>query len=254
MMQNAATMPSTIDCFDRVRGVSYLDVLGAIHRNLTPATYLEVGTFTGNTLRLSRCETIAVDPEFRLSGNVAENCPVLHLYQKTSDEFFKRHDLSAIFGAPVDLAFLDGMHRFEYLLRDFIHTEKHCRPNSVVVLHDCLPGDAHITARSMEDPRRAQSRHPEMWAGDVWKLLPILRQFRPELRMVAVDAAPTGLVFLTGLDPSSTVLRDNYFGIVEAWLDADLSDYGVARLIDEANPMSARQLVFPDMCRRLFWL
>ncbi|BAQ48906.1 MULTISPECIES: class I SAM-dependent methyltransferase [Methylobacterium] len=242
------------DCFARVGGVNYLEILKAIHRNLRPATYLEVGTFTGNTLRLSHCPTIAVDPEFRITGGLPAECQVLHLFQKTSDAFFKDHDPTAIFGAPIDLAFLDGMHRFEFLLRDLIHTEAHCRPNSVVVLHDCLPGDAHITARSMNDPRRAQSRNPDFWAGDVWKLLPILRRYRPDIRALATDAAPTGLVFLTNLNPASTVLQQHYFDIVAEWLAVDLADYGVARLIDEAEPVAARQLVSPEFCANRFWL
>lgn len=241
------------DCFARVGGINYVEVLTEIHRNLRPSTYLEIGVFAGNTLRLSQCPTIGVDPEFRIGGSPA-NCPALHLFQKPSDAFFKDHDPTAILGAPIDLAFLNGMHRFEYLLRDLIHTEAHCQPNSVVVLHDCLPGDAHITARSMADPRRAQSSHPDFWAGDVWKLLPILRRYRPDLRIVATDAAPTGLVFLTNLNPSCTILQKNYFAIVEEWLNVDLADYGVARLIDEADPIKARQMVSPEFCANRFWL
>lgn len=249
-----ATNTSGENCFDRINGVNYVEILKIVHRNLRPSTYLEVGVFTGNTLRLSQCPTIGVDPEFRISGGLPANCSSLHLFQKTSDAFFKDHDPTAIFGAPVDLAFLDGMHRFEFLLRDLIHTEAHCRPNSIIVLHDCMPGDAHITARSMSDPRRAQSSNPDFWAGDVWKLLPILRRHRPDLRIVATDAAPTGLVFLTNLNPSCTVLQKNYFDIVEQWLSVDLADYGVGRLIDEAAPIKARQMASPDFCANHFWL
>lgn len=242
------------DCFARVQGIPYTEVLNAVHRNLCPATYLEIGTFTGNTLRLSRCATIAVDPDLRNVGGFPANCPAVHFFQQTSDAFFKAHDPKAILGAPVDLAFLDGMHRFEYLLRDLIHAEAHCRPNSVIVLHDCLPGDAHITARSIEDPRRALSRHPDFWAGDVWKILPILRRYRPDLRILTVDAAPTGLVFLTGLDPASTALARAYYEIVEQWMGVDLAEYGVERLIDEAAPVAARQMISPDFCADRFWL
>ncbi len=61
--------------------------------------------------------------------------------------FFARHDLGGLLGKPISMAFLDGMHHFEYLLRDFINTEKHCSSNSVILLHDCLPTDRHVARR-----------------------------------------------------------------------------------------------------------
>ncbi len=242
------------DFFDRVRGLNYIEVLRAIHAGLAPKNYFEIGTFTGNTLRLATCPTIAVDPQFHIQGDLVGPRETTFLFQMTSDEFFRRHSPSALFGGTLDLAFLDGMHRFEYLLRDFMNTEKHCRRNSVVVMHDCLPGDALITARDMGDPRREASRHPDFWAGDVWKLLPILRQYRPDLRMHVVDAAPTGLVFVTNLDSASDVLERNYFEIMATWMDMDLADYGVSRLFEEVPVGRARDLVFADGYAKHFYL
>jgi hypothetical protein len=242
------------DFFDRVRGLNYAEVLRAIHAGLQPRNYFEIGTFTGGTLRLASCATIAVDPQFHIAGDVVGPRPMTMLFQMPSDEFFRRHSPSALFGETIDLAFLDGMHRFEYLLRDFLNTEKHCRRNSVVVMHDCLPGDALITARDMGDPRREGSRHPDYWAGDVWKLVPILRRWRPDLKIHVVDAAPTGLVFVTNLDPASTVLEKNYFEIVDAFMDVDLADYGVETLFSEIEIGRARDLVFADGYARHFWL
>ncbi len=242
------------DCFDQVRGLNYAEVLRAIHAGLRPRNYFEIGTFTGNTLRLATCDTIAVDPQFHIAGDTVGPRPLTLLFQMPSDDFFRRFSPTQLFGSTIDLAFLDGMHRFEYLLRDFINTEKHCRRNSVVVMHDCLPGDALITARDMGDPRREASRHPDWWAGDVWKLVPILRQYRPDLKILVTDAAPTGLVFVTNLDPGSDVLERNYFEIMDAYMDLDLDQYGVERLFSEVPIGRARDLVFADGYARHFYL
>lgn len=242
------------DFFDRVRGLNYAEVLRAIHQGLQPRNYFEIGTFTGGTLRLSSCDTIAVDPQFHIAGDTVGPRPLTMLFQMTSDDFFRRYSPTALFGSTIDLAFLDGMHRFEFLLRDFMNTEKHCRRNSVVVMHDCLPGDALITARDMGDPRREASRHPDFWAGDVWKLVPILRQYRPDLKILLTDAAPTGLVFVTNLDPSSDVLERNYFEIMETFMDLDLEQYGVERLFSEIPVSRARDLVFADGYAKHFHL
>jgi hypothetical protein len=251
---NTATATATTtgnDLFHRVQGPHYTQVLAAVHGHLSPKNYFEIGTFTGNTLRLATCPSIAVDPCFRIQGDVIGNRRSLHLYQLTSDEFFERHDPAMILGGPLDLAFLDGMHVFEYLLRDFINTERCCAPGSVIVLHDCLPGDTHITMRDVDDPRRAQSRHPDYWAGDVWKMLPILRIYRPDLRIIVADAVPTGLVFITGLDPSSTVLKDNAKSIELMLFEWDLDEFGLERLFDEAAPLDSRGFLNPDICRAL---
>ena len=61
----------------------------------------------------------------------------------------------------VDLAFIDGMHLFEYALRDVFHTERHTRWTSVMVLDDMLP-------RSVDEA--ARDRHTDAWTGDVFKV------------------------------------------------------------------------------------
>ncbi len=32
------------------------------------------------------------------------------------------------------------------------------------------------------------------WTGDVWKLIPILQRYRPDLQLTLFDAPPSGLV------------------------------------------------------------
>jgi hypothetical protein len=138
-----------------------------------------------------------------------------------------------LFGKPVDLAFLDGMHLIEFLLRDFINTEMNCSPASLIVMHDCIPTDAFVDDRINDASRRPM--HPGWWAGDVWKILPILRKYRPALRVQAVDAAPTGLVVVSVLDPRSSSLRDNADRIIREWMSVELRSYGIQRFMEEAE-------------------
>src|SRR5256885_12302956 len=47
---------------------------------------------------------------------------------------FAEHDLSKeLGGRPVDLAFIDGMHLFEFALRDFVNLERYCAPGSTIL-------------------------------------------------------------------------------------------------------------------------
>lgn len=208
------------------RGKSYVGVLRRLHRYCRPATYLEIGTSAGRTLALARCASIAIDPKFRLDRDVKARKPSCELFEMTSDAFFASHDVHALLGAPIDLVFIDGMHRYDFVLRDFMNVERFCRRNSIVVLHDCLPVDSHMARVDPQDQRfAAMAKHKIGWAGDSWKAVWILRRYRRDLRFYAFDAPPSGLVVVTNLNAASTVLRDRYDEAIGAAADASLADY-----------------------------
>jgi hypothetical protein len=195
---------------ESVRGPHYTDVLKELHDAWKPRNYFEIGSFEGATLELASCLTVAVDPRFRLRRNVVGEKPACLLFQETSDNFFDRRDLSVLLGGPLGLAFLDGMHHAEVLLRDFMNTERYCDPASIIVLHDCLPPGYHMTSRDQTEPRIGSIFPPDWWTGDVWQLIPVLRQFRPDLSIALLDSHPTGLAVITNLDPASDVLTNAY--------------------------------------------
>jgi hypothetical protein len=238
-------------------GEHYYQVLARLHRLLRPETYLEIGIRDGRSLALAHCASIGIDPAFQLVPTAVANKPSCHLYRMGSDAFFARHDPKAVLGAPIDIAFLDGMHLFEFLLRDFIQAERHCRPNSVVVLHDCLPTDIGMARRERGAPTGPEglpTRSATAWTGDVWRILPILRARRPELRILALDAAPTGLVLVTGLDPASRVLEERYFDIVEEGHALDLGAIGLGAFVEAQQVRPTRSLTTETDLARHFWL
>ncbi|HEV8390055.1 MAG TPA: class I SAM-dependent methyltransferase [Dongiaceae bacterium] len=207
------------DHFSRARhqGRNYLKVLAQLHALRRPEAYLEVGTATGATLAIARCASVAIDPRFRLDRDVRAGKPACHLFEMTSDAFFAAEDPSRLLGRPIDLAFIDGMHQYEFALRDFMNIEAHCRPDSLIVLHDCLPVDSHMARREPGDRSSAAwSAYPNAWAGDTWKALWILQRYRPDLRIFAFDATPSGLVVVTRLDPRSQVLKQRYDEAIRA--------------------------------------
>ena len=109
----------------------------------------------------------------------------------------------------VGFVFLDGLHLFEQTLRDFINIEKFAAPGTVVVIHDCLPLSQFTAARE---------RQSKFWSGDVWKIIPCLRNYRPDLKVFVIPTPPTGFGVVTNLDPSSNVLRDNMQDILDSFV------------------------------------
>jgi hypothetical protein len=109
-----------------------------------------------------------------------------------------------------------------------VNAERFAAPGSVIVLHDCLPCDLAMTRRQRDGTSPHPAVYPGVWTGDVWRVLPILRRYRPELEIHVLDAPPTGLVLVTGLDPASTVLRDRLEALTGEMLALDLATIGLA--------------------------
>ena len=208
-------------------GAPYQACLRALHEGLKPRSYLQIGDPEGETTGYASCPSIVVDPQLRLPGSAIGGKPVCHLYQMSSDAFFAAHDPLQILGRPIDLAYLDGLHLCESLLRDFIAAERVCGPKSLILLHDCIPLDLHMAVRDAADmTRRAQSVAPGWWTGDVWRTVQALRHHRPDLRILGFRAPPTGLIIIGQLAPGSRLLVDRYRGITEEMqTEAGWNDY-----------------------------
>jgi predicted O-methyltransferase YrrM len=194
----------------RLPGPPYRDVLRRMHELLKARSYLEIGVETGATLAFAHAaeRAIGIDPDAsKLRRDLVPACA--RLFHETSDAFFERMTREQALGdSGVDFAFIDGMHWFEYALRDFIHVEAWSNPDGVIVLHDCLP-IFPLTA--------SRERRTKFWVGDVWKVVSILREHRPELRVKIVATAPSGLCVVRGLDPSSRVLVERLDAIIERY-------------------------------------
>ena len=199
-------------------GADYRDCLRLVHAVRTPRTYLEIGCLDGETLALARCPAIGIDPAFEPRIAIGREAPAVFLFQMPSDDFFARHDPTRLLGQAIDLAFIDGLHLVENVLRDFINVERCCSPGSMIVIHDCVPLDRHMACRDQNDTAsRNRSRHPAFWTGDVWKILPILAQFRPDLEVRVFNAPPTGMALVRRLDPANRTLAREYARIVAAF-------------------------------------
>lgn len=158
-------------------GRPYLEVLGSVHAALRPRCYLEIGVRHGHSLALAADEAIGVDPAPRLTVALSARTTI---FQETSDQFFRDRAKTTLAGG-VDLAFIDGMHLFEYALRDFMNIEQHAHPAAVIVFDNIFPNHPLQAARE---------RQTNVWTGDVWKIAACLRKYRPDLLLLQLSSAP----------------------------------------------------------------
>jgi Methyltransferase domain len=190
-------------------GEDYLSLLGRVHRELRPATYVEIGVARGNSFALARPDTraIGIDPAPGLRSPLG---PLQQVFAQRSDEYFAHHDpIAELGGRRVRMAFIDGVHLFEYALRDFIHLEALADPDSLIFVHDCYPLDEQTSSRVQQTA---------FWSGDVWRLIGLLKRHRADLSIHTIAAPPTGLGVITRLDPSSRVLEERLPALIEEGL------------------------------------
>lgn len=193
--------------------MDHLEFLARLHERLDRPAYLEIGVGQGDSLALAGGRAVGIDPADELRVELRDG---VELCRETSDEYFARKQPRApLGGRRVALAFIDGMHLAEFAVRDFANVERHAEWTSVVVFGGVSPS-------SVEDA--ARDRRTSASSGDVYKVLDVLAEHRPDLTCLRVDTQPVGLGVVLGLDPESTVLSDRYDAIVRAVVTPDPQD------------------------------
>lgn len=180
------------------------EVLCWLHKKLKPDLYFEIGVESGKSLLLAKCKAIGVDPMPKPNIPIKENHTILKM---TSDSFFE-FGCNEFEEKKPDFSFIDGMHLFEYALRDFINTEKNSKKSSIIVIDDIFPGSKAQAQRE---------RRTRAWTGDVWKLAHLLLDQRKDLDIIFADVFPTGLMIIKSLDPYNKSLSLNYNELVDEY-------------------------------------
>ena len=238
-----------------LQGENYTAVLQRLHQTLRPKTYFEIGVQSGATLALASCDSVAIDPNFNVNNRFKEilRRRVCMFFSMESDEFFASYEPDVLLRGPVDFAFLDGMHRCEFLLRDFINTERYCKPNSVIALHDCIPVEPAIADREPGLRAPFHSHRKDWWTGDVWRTGLLLKRYRSDLDITTLDASPSGLVLITKLDPASTWSKE-YWQLTREMLSWDLESITPRGLCEEMHLQSSSVLKEREQITARFWL
>lgn len=200
------------------KGTHFHEFMALLSKKRETKRYLEIGVEEGVLMSHIYADlAVGVDPAFIISANLAKNKRKTCLISATSDSFFADPSLVANLSGAPDLAFLDGFHTYEFLLRDFFNTEAISDPRSLIIMHDCLPLNDVMVIRDLAEwrPKMMGTRFEKWWTGDVWKVIPILQKYRPDLKIMYVDCAPTGLVCVSNLNPNDGILKQKYHEIVK---------------------------------------
>lgn len=175
--------------------------------------YLEIGVEAGRTFRaVDANQRVGVDPRFRFEIEELES-PTSHLIATTSDGYFSMLRDGSVVNGPstFDVVYVDGLHTVEQTYRDVNNALSVLAPAGVVLVDDVIPSDVYSSllpqARAVGMRKLAHGRG-EDWHGDVYKLLFLIHDFRPELsyRLIPGPGNAQALVWSGGAAPRVSIV------------------------------------------------
>ena len=154
-----------------------------------PTAYLEVGVSKATTFDPIRAtRKVAVDPAFlfEISEAKARN-PNAEYHQMTSDRYFGEviQDSDAF-----DVIYLDGLHTFEQILRDFTNALCFLKKGGVIVINEVYPVSyvASLSSiRAFKAVKKALNIRDKAWMGDVYRLVYFIDSFFQQMTFRTVQ-------------------------------------------------------------------
>jgi hypothetical protein len=212
--------------------MDYVEMLERLHTAIQPAVYLEIGVDYGRSLTVSRSRSVAIDPGAGLSPGVFLHKPWVKVFRMASDDFFRTENPAATLeGHPLDLAFIDGLHEFTQVVRDLEHVERWAHPGTIVVIDDVLPRNTWEASLTW---------HEGAWTGDVWRIVPFLREHRPDLRCSLVNVWEAGALIVSELNPHHPGMADRALALNRDFAgDGPEYERQVNAWIADSRPVSA---------------
>ncbi|MCB0798790.1 MAG: class I SAM-dependent methyltransferase [Chitinophagales bacterium] len=175
-----------------------LDVINRISAQIHAGTYLEIGVNSGMIINNVPVERkIGVDPMLNrtLRYKRAIGIRKFRYYKATSDDFFAYSAEKAFENSGVDIAFIDGLHEYEQVVRDIQGTLQYLRPGGVILVHDCNPTNYALAYPSKNSIHEIEELAAKgllpgwngFWNGDVWKAIVHMRIISDDLDIFTLD-------------------------------------------------------------------
>ena len=145
---------------------THYDVIPPVVAHIGARSYLEIGCADNGCFdRVLAQHKVGVDPN---QGGT---------HRMTSDEFFANNN------QKFDAIFIDGMHTYQQVKKDFENARKVLNPAGVIFFHDVLPDNRYTAWPTKKG--RPKVKGVVAWNGDVWRInFDLMRDKDVDYRMV----------------------------------------------------------------------
>jgi hypothetical protein len=128
-------------------GESRIELINLALKKTDAKKYLEIGCDEDRIFNKVICDyKVGVDPT---RGGT---------HRMTSDEFFSTNK------EKFDVVFIDGLHIYDQVSRDFYNSLDSLNDNGIIILHDMMP---RLPSEAITPIPNGK---PKNWLGDVWRL------------------------------------------------------------------------------------
>lgn len=202
--------------------------------------YLEIGVETGITFHQVDCQLkTGVDPKFLFDLARSEELNrhgICEYHEVASDVFFSGRDRG---GERYDLIFIDGLHHFDQVMRDFIHSTAHAHPRTVFLIDDTLPCDVFSAMRDQQQALELRSRYSlgfqgNAWHGDVYLFVLLLPVYFPGYRFRTIVGSGSNPQTVVWFDPGHMEVGE-WMQARSLWAAQNLSMCGYIWLLDNID-------------------
>lgn len=166
--------------------------------------YLEIGLDRGHTFEdVAADERWGVDPSPRFS--LLDLPSSIRLFVTTSDDFFETLDP----GVRFDVVFIDGLHVYRQVYRDLLNAFSHAGPLCTVLVDDVVPVDAISAIPDLNQSiseRQRQGLKGSPWHGDVFRVVPILRDHHSVLEYRTIVGSGREQLLVWRRDPQGPLV------------------------------------------------
>ncbi len=188
---------------------TFAQLLAGLHEIVKPEVYLETGVTDGATLALASMAgtAIGVGPTASVWRDLKRDNQ--KIYASTLDDYYACDSCER--PAP-DFALIRER-QFDVALSDFAHIERTGHRGTIAVFADVLPWRQEVAWRVQPG---SEASWKDEWCGDVFKVMAVLDEYRPDLTQILVDVQPAGALIVTGLDPRNMILLRAHARILES--------------------------------------
>ena len=185
---------------------SYL--INSLIKKKNAKNYLEIGTQFGYTLEAVKFSNrIGIDPNPR---HRIKNLPSgMKSLKITSDDFFDREkDIS------FDFIYIDGLHVFKQVYKDFINSANHLSQGGQILLDDVIPIDsfsADVNQTRAVYERNIRGNNSKSWQGDCFKLLHLIAKEMPFIEIKTIIYPGNAQALLSFIDTNRKLEFNNHF-------------------------------------------